>query len=223
MTGIPLISEYTVPGPTELPRNLAPWQIEPRRAALLIHDMQRYFVRSLPQQPRATVLQRCAGLRAHAAGAGIPIIYSAQPGNMTDAQRGLLRDFWGPGMRGTPEDRQVVPELTPDPTDHTITKWRYSAFVGSGLLDLLRNQGRDQLVVCGIYAHVGVLATALDAFANDIETFLVADAVADFSRSRHRMALAYAAERCAVVLSASGVVADLEAADPVAARRDLAS
>ncbi len=49
--------------------------------------------------------------------------------------------------------------------------------------------------------------TAIDAFTNDLQTFLVADAVADFTADYHRMALTYAAERCAVVLDAKEVFA----------------
>jgi trans-2,3-dihydro-3-hydroxyanthranilic acid synthase len=60
-------------------------------------------------------------------------------------------------------------------------------------------------VVCGVYAHVGILMTAVEAFTNDIEAFLVGDAVADFSPAHHRMALDYAAERCAVVVPAQEV------------------
>jgi isochorismate hydrolase len=121
---------------------------------------------------------------------------------MTDEQRGLLKDFWGPGMRVDPADRQVVEPLAPAPGDWQLTKWRYSAFFRSDLLARMRAQGRDQLIVCGVYAHVGVLMTAVEAFTNDIETFLVADGVADFSAQRHQFAVEYAADRCAVVTTA---------------------
>lgn len=86
-----------------------------------------------------------------------------------------------------------------------LTKWRYSAFFRSDLLEQLRAQGRDQLILCGVYAHVGVVATALEAFTNDIQTFLVADAVGDFSADHHRLALTYAAARCAVVTTTEEV------------------
>lgn len=77
------------------------------------------------------------------------------------------------------------------------------------LLDILRQQGRDQLIVCGIYAHIGCLMTACEAFMQDVQPFFVADAVADFSADKHRMALAYAAERCAVTITTRRLVEDL--------------
>ncbi|GHA01100.1 hypothetical protein GCM10010329_23450 [Streptomyces spiroverticillatus] len=138
---------------------------------------------------------------------GVPVAYTAQPGGMGDEQRGLLKDFWGPGMRTDPADREVIDELTPGPDDWSLTKWRYSAFFRSDLLERMRAAGRDQLIVCGVYAHVGVLMSTVEAFTHDIQPFLVADAVADFSAEYHHMAVRYAAERCAVVLTAKEVAA----------------
>ncbi len=121
---------------------------------------------------------------------------------MTDQQRGLLKDFWGPGMRTDTADREVVPELTPAAGDWTFTKWRYSAFFHSDMTQRMRAAGRDQLIVCGVYAHVGVLATALDAFTHNIQPFIVADALGDFSETEHRFTLEYAAPCCGMVVSA---------------------
>ena len=58
-------------------------------------------------------------------------------------------------------------------------------------------RGRDELLLCGVYAHVGVLATVAEAFTRDIQTFFVAHTTADFSQDHDRSALAHAAERCA--------------------------
>ena len=206
MAGIGAIQPYQMPAAGDLPANTAGWTVDPARAVLLIHDMQRYFVRFLPEGLRDELLRNAAALRENCAARGIPVAYTAQPGGMTDEQRGLLKDFWGPGMRVDPADRQIVEPLAPAPGDWVFTKWRYSAFFRSDLLDRMREHGRDQLVVCGIYAHIGVLATAIDSFTHDIETFLVADAVADFSEEDHRMALDYAARRCAVVLGVKEVL-----------------
>ncbi|GAA3041064.1 hypothetical protein GCM10020000_19620 [Streptomyces olivoverticillatus] len=61
-----------------------------------------------------------------------------------------------------------------------------------------------------------MLMTAVEAFTNDIQPFLVADAVADFSQAYHRLALDYAAERCAVVATTKGILTDLEGAAALA-------
>ncbi|MEW2295656.1 isochorismatase family protein [Streptomyces sp. NPDC006743] len=199
MAGIPPIEPYSLPSAHELPRNTAHWTVEPGRAALLVHDMQRYFLRPFPEAVRRPLVDNAARLRRRAVALGLPVAYTAQPGGMTEGERGLLKDFWGPGMRVDPADREVVEPLAPAPEDAVFTKWRYSAFFRSGLLDWLHANGRDQLIVCGVYAHVGVLMTAVEAFTHDIQPFLVADAVGDFSAARHRLALEYAAQRCAVV------------------------
>jgi isochorismate hydrolase len=199
MPSIPPIEPYQLPGTADLPANTARWTLDPHRAMLLVHDMQRYFLAPFPKPVRDPLVRNCALLRARCTALGVPVIYTAQPGGMTEQQRGLLKDFWGPGMRVDPADRQIVDELAPGPADRIVTKWRYSAFFRSDLLRWMREEGRDQLIVCGVYAHVGVLMTAVEAFTNDIQPFLVADAVADFSAGHHRMAADYAAAHCAVV------------------------
>ncbi len=204
--GLPAIASYPFPTSGELPVNTATWTIDPRRAVLLVHDMQRYFLKPFPAGVREQLVRNASLVRAWCAERGIPVAYTAQPGGMNPEQRGLLKDFWGPGMRTEPADREVVEELTPAAGDWVLTKWRYSAFFRSDLLERMRSRGRDQLIVCGVYAHVGVLMSAVEAFTNDIETFVIADAVADFSEEYHRMAIRYAAERCAVVVTAEEVV-----------------
>ena len=206
MPGIPEITPYSMPVSSQLPANVAHWKIDSRRSVLLIHDMQKYFVRRFPEHPRITLLENTALICKRARNLGVPILFTGQTGDMTENQRGLLKDFWGNGMKADPSDRQIVEELKPAQEDWLFTKWRYSAFHKSDLLQRMRDENRDQLIICGVYAHVGVLMTAVDAFSNDIETFIVADAIADFSQDRHFMALDYAARCCAVVMLAQKVM-----------------
>jgi isochorismate hydrolase len=207
MPGIPPIAPYPLPTAGELPANTARWSVDPDRAVLLVHDMQRYFLEPLPQSLRAPLVDNAGLLRDHLAAQGVPVAYTAQPGGMSAQERGLLADFWGPGMTPAPADREIVGRLSPRDGDRILTKWRYSAFFRTDLLQWMRAQGRDQLVLCGVYAHVGILATAVEAYTNDIQTFLVADAVADFSDAHHRMALEYAAGRCAMVTTTKELTA----------------
>lgn len=207
MLGIAPIPAYPLPTTGELPISTAQWTPDPRRAVLLVHDMQRYFLAPFPPAVRDTLVRHCVQLRERCAALGVPVFYTAQPGGMTERERGLLKDIWGPGMSVDPLDRSIVAELAPRPPDRVLTKWRYSAFFRSDLLAQMREQDRDQLIVCGVYAHVGVLATALEAFTNDIQSFLVADALGDFSAEYHRLALDYAATRCSVVTTTEEVFA----------------
>ncbi|NLU73971.1 isochorismatase family protein [Streptomyces sp. HNM0575] len=205
--GIPPIESYLLPTAGDLPANTAEWEADPDRAVLLVHDMQRYFLRPFPEALREPLVRNVAQLRARCVSLGIPVAYTAQPGGMTDEDRGLLKDFWGAGMKVAPADRLIVDELAPAEDDWMFTKWRYSAFFRSDLMERLARTGRDQLIVCGVYGHVGVLMTAVEAFTNDIQAFLVADAMADFSEEHHRLTLRYAAQRCAVVTTVKEVCA----------------
>jgi trans-2,3-dihydro-3-hydroxyanthranilic acid synthase len=211
MPGIPAIEAYPMPDAGDLPDNTAEWVVDPARVVLLIHDMQRFFLRPFPPgtRPVTNLVHNIARLRGQAAEYGVPIAYTAQPGGMTEKERGLLRDFWGPGMTPAPVDRQVVDEIAPTGHDWILTKWRYSAFHRTDLLERMRAAGRDQLIVCGVYAHVGVLMTLNDAFTHDIQTFLPADAVADFSAEYHAMAVRYASERCAVVATTEQLLKEM--------------
>lgn len=204
--GLPTIAPYALPTASELPPCAAPWTPARTRAALLIHDMQGYFVRAFAADasPITPVIAHIQALRDHCDRVGVPVFYTAQPGRQEPSARGLQTAFWGPGMGSTPEDQGIVAPLTPGPSHTVLTKWRYSAFQRSDFETRLRAAGRDQLIVTGVFAHIGCMLTAAEAFMRDIEPFFVADAVADFSRERHDQAVEYAAGRCAVpVLTAN--------------------
>ncbi len=207
MAGIPNIHSYQMPSAELFPSNLVEWRVESERAVLLIHDMQRFFVSRIPfENPGKKLIENCVLIRNKCLELNIPVAYTMQPGSMTEVQRGLLKDFWGPGMKVDPQDREVIDPLIPKAKDWLFTKWRYSAFHQSDLLQKIRNEGRDQLIICGVYAHIGILSTAIDSFSNDIETFLIADAVAAFSKEDHIMAINHAASCCAMILSTNEIV-----------------
>lgn len=210
---LPKIQSYVLPRPEELPAPRVSWQPDSSRLALLVHDMQNYFVRAFPagDAPIAPVIANIAALRQACDDAGIPVFYTAQPGNQDPRDRGLQREFWGPGMTDAPEHQSIVDALTPLPHHIVLTKWRYSAFQRTNLEPMLRARGRTQLIVCGVYAHIGCLLSTADAFMHDIEPFYVADAVADFSRERHDFAVDYASTRCAVVTDTASLIAALSA------------
>ncbi|MFF4410612.1 isochorismatase family protein [Streptomyces sp. NPDC001262] len=208
---LPAITPYALPAPGRFPAARVPWRIDPARAVLLVHDMERHFVDAFTPgtEPIRSAVANIATLTTAARAAAVPVVYCAQPAGQSAEQRGLQREWWGPGVGDDPARAEIIDELAPVPGDIVLTKWRYSAFHRTALADLLAERGRDQLVVTGVYAHIGCLMTAADAFQRDVQAFLVADAVADFGEKEHLDALAWVAGRCGIVLSTEAAAAAL--------------
>ncbi|WP_280433711.1 isochorismatase family protein [Nocardia brasiliensis] len=197
---IPPIAPYSIPARADVAVNRVAWTLDSSRAALLIHDMQRYFIDAfqLDQEPISTAVANIRRLRKQCNEAGVPVVFTMQPGDQHPSRRGILADFWGSGLSNGPE-AEVVAELAPGPADIQVTKWRYSAFQRTDLRELLNHYNRDQLIITGVYAHMGCMLSAAEAFMNDIQPFLVLDATADFGRDEHLMAMDYVARRCGAV------------------------
>lgn len=209
--GLPGVAPYDLPTEVELPVPRARFELEADRAALLIHDTQLYFLRPYAAEaaPVAPMVAHIARLAARARARGVPVFYTAQEVNQDRRDRGLQADLWGPGMSDPAAHRPILDALAPEEGDVVLTKHRYSAFQRSNLETLMRARGRNQLIICGVYAHIGCLLTAAEAFMRDIEPFLVVDALADFSRAKHDMAVAYVADVCGAPMTTAQVEARL--------------
>lgn len=210
---MPSLGSYPMPDRSALPRTHVRWTADPARAVLLVHTMQNHFVGTFRRgfSPVTELVDNIASLRHTARTLGIPVVFTAEPAGQTPHRRGLVADVWGPGIEDGPAAAIIAP-LAPRPGEHLPPSTRHNAFLGSHLGTLLRSGNRDQLIVCGVLAHLGVLLTAADAFMHDIQPFVVADAVADLSAEDHSMALRWVARSGTVRLTDS-LVRELRARD----------
>ncbi|MCS5478472.1 isochorismatase family protein [Corynebacterium sp. YIM 101645] len=208
---IPRIAPYPLPAAPISPA--ARWSLDPQRCALLVHDMQSYFIEAYDTSasPMDTVLPNIRRLIDAADDTGVPVFYSAQPPRQQQSRRGLLSEFWGEGIR-TEEEAAIVGDLAPREHHHVVTKWRYSAFARTDLRHALAFAGRDQLIITGVYGHMGCQVSAVDAFMNDVAPFLVTDGIADFTAADHHNTIDWVARRCGVALPTTRVLEQLTSA-----------
>lgn len=208
---IPKIAPYPMPTPGDLPASAVPWQLDPSRAVLIVHDLQQYFLSAFAPEadPVRTLVANTVRMLGAARAAGVPVVYTVQPAGQSRTQRGLLGDVWGGGIPTADEARIVAP-VAPAPGDEVVTRTRYNAFLGSTLDNVLARHRCDQLVIAGVYAHIGCQVTAAHAFMTERQVFPVADAQADFSREHHDGAIAWLAGRAARVTDTESVVGAFE-------------
>lgn len=116
---LPALIDYATPRHT--PTNRVNWTLDPSRAAVLVHDLQRYFFRAFA--PGCPALERAlaatAEILAAARAAGVPVFYTAQTGDQSTDERGLQGELWGRGMTSAPEDTAIVDAVAPHAGDQT--------------------------------------------------------------------------------------------------------
>jgi nicotinamidase-related amidase len=152
----------------EIPQTLEE-MCSPRKTALIVYDMQAGILSQLPD-PSETVAQvaqileaaRTAGMRVFFTRhlslpkevMGITQMRTALAWQRTDAPEAVhpwfLRD--APGF-------QIIPELTPRPSEAVIDKITMSAFEGTFLDIALRDCGLNAFIVAGVALEIGIEPT----------------------------------------------------------------
>jgi len=95
-----------------------------------------------------------------------------------------------------------------------LEKMTFSCCRGEGMLELVKQSGRKQLIICGMETHVCVLQTVLDLLKDGVRAFVVADAVCSRTKLNWRTALAQIEQAGGTVTIAEAVIFQwLERAD----------
>ena len=178
---------------------MATWEFERDRSALLVIDMQNYFVLegaplAVPEARQKTPLIK--KLIGKCREYGVPVIYTLHE---PDAAISPLEAEFTPWLKnfgnltGTKE-ADVIDELAPEPGDRIIHKRRFSAFFQTDLELVLRNiRGRekpvDTVIICGTVTNVCCESTARDAYFRDYKVVFGSDLCAAITPEGHKATL----------------------------------
>lgn len=186
--------------------------LAPEHSALLILDMQRYFLEasSHAHVPSAGAIVPRIVLLAEAYRARrLPIVLTRH-GN-PDGDPGMMPRWWRDVIRPQSPLSEIIPDLRD--FGPAIEKKEYDAFYGTPLEAMLRQQGIRQIVISGVMTHLCCETTARSAFVRGFEVFFTVDGTASYTEAFHRAALLNLAHGFAVPVLVSEILAVLESSD----------
>lgn len=200
-------------------------RIDPAKTALIVVDMQNYFV--APGAPASSEnapviapgINRLADVLRTRGGKVYWIVTEALPRDANDwvnlyellGSRGEVRLA---ELDRESEGFNLWAEMDVRPGDETVTKLRYSAFIqdSSDLEARLRAAGVDTVLISGVATNICCEASARDAMMRGFRTIMVHDALATFDDAQHNAALTTFYMQFGDVQSIDEVVAHMDAA-----------
>jgi len=178
-------------------------ELDPRRTALVIVDMQEVFC--APGAPAEVpgsrdIVEPINRLTGELRKIGVPVIWvlhaNSQSSGRSDWEMFFNYIVASEVRKKTlellaPGHQQVWSGLTVGDGDTTIIKNRYSALIAgsSGLERLLRSLDVDTVLIAGTKTNICCEATARDAMMLDFKVVMVSDCCAALSDDEHRSAL----------------------------------
>ena len=162
---------------------------QPGKAALLVLDMQNYFLgfdshAFVPSAP--AIIPGINKLIEAFTSAERPIVATRHLNTPEDA--GMMSKWW----------RQLIlPETVHSQLDTRlnaqnliqIEKKQYDAFLQTLLEETLRQREIEQVVITGVMTHLCCETTARSAFMRGFEVFFTVDGTATYSEELHRASL----------------------------------
>lgn len=153
---------------------------KPGRCALLVIDMQQYFL-SIATPILGNVLSIIEACRSK----GIRIIFTRHGHRDVSEDGGMLAEWWGDLIECGSKDWELIKALKPSDADGIIDKNRYSVFHGTSLDESLKSRKIDELIIIGVMTNCCCETTARDAFIRDYRVFFVSDATATVNDELH--------------------------------------
>jgi isochorismate hydrolase len=183
-------------------------RFDPAHSALLVIDMQRYFLdRSshayLPDS--AEIVDNVADLIEAYRKRSLPVFFTKHC-HPRDEKPGAMARWWKDLIREGDEMAELDDRFKPRADEPVLSKSRYSAFVHTDLEKKLRTLNVTDIVITGVMTHLCCETTARDAFMRDFDVFVAVDGTASESEDLHVSSLKTLADGFAIPVRTKEVI-----------------
>ena len=162
-----------------------PFELNVDKAALLVLDMQNFFVDKdshacVPSV--GSIIPTINSLISFMSERKRPIIYTRHI--TSDKSEDLMKKWWRDEI-SSEDHLSKITHFIDSERGTTITKNKYSAFSSNEFTKLLKESPVEQLIITGVMSHLCCETTARDAFMNGFEVFFVVDGTSTYSEDLH--------------------------------------
>jgi len=161
----------------------------PGRSALLVLDMQDYFLdpssHAFVPSAQAIIPGIQALCRAYAA-RELPLFFTRHINDTSNAA--CMATWWREIMTAAHPLSRITRQLDAS-AGFVVEKSQYDAFYGTSLEEMLHSKPSPQVVICGVMTHLCCETTARSAFVRGFEVFFTVDGTATYLESFHRASL----------------------------------
>jgi isochorismate hydrolase len=179
----------------------------PQQSALIVIDMQRYFLDKSSDAfipASRAIIPGVAKLIDLFSKKDLPIIFTRHLNFESDA--GMMSTWWKEDLIRVEDPlSEIIPEFDLS-RGMVIEKSQYDAFYKTPLEGILRQQGVSQVVISGVMTHLCCETTARSAFMRGFEVFFTIDGTATQTEVFHRATLLNLAHGFAVPVLVDEVI-----------------
>ena len=185
------------------------FQYIPERSALLVLDMQTYFLESTSHAYIPSGRAIIPGIRDLILAFSIrrlPVIFTRHLNTSQDV--GLMAIWWRDIITAENPKSEIIPELDLS-AGIVLEKSQYDAFYQSPLESILRNRAVSQVVISGVMTHLCCETTARCAFVRGFEVFFLVDGTATYNEQFHQASLLNLSHGFASLMLAKDILTNL--------------
>jgi isochorismate hydrolase len=181
------------------------WKFTPGNSALLVLDMQNYFLKEsshayIPSAP--AIVPNIQKLIEKFIQMKQPLIFTRHINTKEDGKM-MLR--WWKNLISADDTESNIYDQVDTSGGMVIEKTQYDAFFQTNLDMFLQSKGIEKIVITGVMTNLCCETTARSAFIRGYEVFFVIDGTAAYNEAVHRATILNLAHGFAIPVLASEI------------------